>query len=179
MDGKQASEHTAFSQCAKCILCLICLGFISVGVLVIVFGRGLHTSGWIDIIAIELPWISSTVLIAVMVFGGLLILVSLIGVIGVIKNHTGALTTYLVFIVFTCILFLTCAIVGYTSYHTAQTWQEVSYAGGKNEPDMSDLFNQLYCLSSAIYVCTRGSAVTGLKKLSPSLYAELVVEQVT
>lgn len=170
-------SSTCLAKFFKLIVAGLNVPVLAIGVFIMVFSRGLGSSGWLDVFEEKYPWMSEAVFWLVFVFGLLVVFLAIMGIVGACTGNNCMLSIYNFFVGLALIIFLLLTIAAFASTNTAKDWKSKDYPAHESEPKAAKSFNKVYCMAQAVYYCNDGPVNDTLRfffpNVNPVLRAEL------
>jgi hypothetical protein len=152
------------NTCSKIILIVLNLVFITAGALFFYYGLNLKQSRWTNISTSVRDFGTG-----VTVFGGLIIVIALFGLLGTICWNKCLLGIYGIFVFTAMAVFVALAVIVFMSSSSAKTWKTSDYPASENEPTVANGFNKIYCYAQGANLCMSTSAKDAISIFVPGV----------
>ena len=151
------------------MLTLINFIFALAGIVLVYVSSSFVTSGWLEIFTDNYSWIKAGTFWALVAFGVLLIVVSMIGCCGAWSGHRNLLKFYMYFLVLALVAFVFIAVIGLISSGMANDWKSKPFPAADEEVAGAQNFNRIYCYSQSAYYCNSANVTEALELFFPNL----------
>ncbi|KDO34229.1 hypothetical protein SPRG_19067 [Saprolegnia parasitica CBS 223.65] len=153
-DFEPSQRPSVFTGVAKVLVMLVNLVFIMLAGMLIYFTLWVKNIGVTKMFQANYAWVQNTTFTVLLVFGVVVLIVSLVGCLGAWARNRGPCHQLFLFGAIT--------VGGFYSLSTANTWADAPHTLQAKEDIVAKEFNKMYCDGQVAYYCSMGSVSASL-----------------
>ncbi|OQR84766.1 hypothetical protein ACHHYP_12970 [Achlya hypogyna] len=162
LDFDPSQRPSVFTGVAKVLVMLVNLVFIVIAGMLIYFTVWVKNIGVTKMFQSNYAWVTNTMFTVLLVFGVVVLVVSLLGCLGAWARNRHMLLVYTAGLVINFFLFGAITFGGFYSLSTASSWYDKPDTLQPKEDAVAKEFDSMYCKGQVAYYCSEGSVSKSL-----------------